>query len=736
MTAYTSDIVITGSRIADGYVDAWLESETDTTATIGWTIGCRQKWAAQYGQEAYAYVDGDYAGYCSGYIWESDKQGNYKNVCSTSGYTTVAKTADARSVPVTVETRVTPIDNVGTVTTDWASKTCYVDIDAIDYEAPYDPTDVSAVRESDNKNIVSWAQDGTGMSGLYPWYGFYILRKTDGGELSRIADVANWEATSYNDTTTSANHFYEYGVQAYGPGGTSEVVLAAGTLYNTPAAPTKITASRLAETKVKLEIENPANTATALDLQRSEDALSWEDIPSVDGSPVTETTDEPGGGTFYYRARNTRGDLASAWSPASNAVVTICAPAAPTLVSPASGSVVSKAQETVTFEHKHNPIDGSGQTAAQYRFSTDKGATYAYYDIEGADEKLAMENSFAVNSEVTWGVRTKGAHEDWGPWSDNRVFFVYQAPSVAFAQPTDGFVVENTPIAIQLQYDDPSGTLASAMLTFSDGSKAVYTRNMGTDTKCVILTKEWTPDNGKVYTLTIAVRSSSTLTASATREISVDFALPQPAGIHVANDPETGYATLVVYVEKAADLEAAKSISIWRESEDGRVLLGENLKAGAGLVDRYAPLNVDYQYTVKSFADSGAANSQEFANKVSTDWSFIYFDGDIARCKWNPQHSHDMSSSAEFVHYMGDTWPTAHMDDFLDETYPVTALVIGRDESRAFRRMMMARKPVVAKLWRGDVFWAVPRLSEKAQQGKAEWWEVSVDLTRVEGDAL
>lgn len=719
-----------GSPTVEADGSAWISSQTDTQAVICVEMASWMVYSGSWVQSSGVVGQP----YCQ---WWGDKQTIFGNGTKTEGtskhykyaYFTVDKTSSAQSVywQTNFHSYIDGTD-LGVKQSDYG----YVSVPAITYYAPNAPSGLTVTRESDNKNVLSWSAPST--TTTKPVTAQLIERRVDGGAWSQIASVGG-SATSYNDTATSPDHSYEYRIRAQNSAGYSGYVTS-GTTYNTPAAPMKVTASRLAETTVALAIENASNTATGIEIQRSADKETVLDTLSFDGSPVTDAVDEPGGGTFYYRARNTRGDLVSEWCPWSEPVVTICAPNAPTLKAPASGKVVSKAQETVIFEHAHNPIDGSGQTAAQYRFSTDDGATYDYYDIEGADERLAMENSFAVNSVVTWGVRTKGAHADWGPWSDNRVFFVYQAPTVAFAQPADGFVVENTPIAIQLQYDDPSGSLVSAALNVSDGVKTAYTRNMGADTGGEIQSTEWTPENGKVYTLTATARSSSTLTATATREIFVNFVLPQPAAIHIENDPETGHASLVVYVEEAADLEAPKSISIWRESEDGRVLLGEGLQAGSAVVDRFAPLNTDYGYIVSSFADSGAANSQEFANRVSTDWAFMYFGDSLARCKWNPKWSHDMDPSAEYVHYMGDTYPTAHMDDFMDEVYPVTALVIGRDESRAFRKMMMAREPVVAKLWRGDVFWAVPKLSENPQQGRAEWFEVSVNLNRVEGDAL
>lgn len=603
--------------------------------------------------------------------------------------------------------------------------------------APYAPSDLTVERVSDNKNTLAWENN---IAAARPYASIKIERSTDGGAWSEIDSIS--AATSYNDTTTTADHSYQYRIRAYNKSGNTDQYSDYDTcdtvLYNTPSAPTGVTASRLAETTVKLEIANAANTATALEVQRSTDASVWETVATIEGSPASETTDEPGGGTFYYRARNNRGDMFSDWSPASNAVVTICAPAAPTLKTPASGVVVPKSQEAVTFAWAHNPIDGSAQTAAKLRYSTDKGQTYTEVPIDGNATSYALENAFAVNAEVTWGVCTKGAHADYGPWSDNRVFFVYQAPSVAFAQPANGFTVENTPIHVALQYGDASGVLANATLTVSDGTKTVYTRNMGIDAECDILAKEWTPDNGKVYTLTVQARSSSSLSASATREISVDFVLPQPAGVYVENDPETGYASLVVYVEEDETLEKPASVSIWRESEEGRVLLAEGLQAGAGVVDKYAPLNIGYQYIVSSFADSGAANSTTFDNLLATKWAFLYFaGGGIARGMWNPDDSWKMDQDVDFVHYIGREHPVAYMRDGMDETHNVAVTLMDREEVRAFRKMMATHEPVVAKLWDSLVFHAVPQLQGKPKATVGSYWgDVGVTLTRIDGEAL
>ena len=357
-------------------MEAWLSSETDTTATIGWKIGCRQKQAALYGQVAYCYVDGTQRGYCEGYLTSSSS--SWKEVCSASGTTTVSKTSAARSVPVTVKTRVQPVSGYGSVTSDYALAAVYVSVKAITYYAPNAPSNCENTRNSDTKNTVSWTVPSA--TTTKPVSSIKVERSTDGGSWSQIASVGG-STTSYSDTATSADHSYAYRVRSCNSAGYSSYATS-GTTYNTPSAPTGITVSRLAERTVSLAITNTARTATALELQRSSDQSAWEDVAVISGSPVTATEDEPGGGTFYYRARNTRGSLVSDWSPASNAVVTVCAPNAPTLVAPASGVTVSMATTELSFSWRHSPADGSAQTQAELRYRAQAGEEAAA-DEEG-----------------------------------------------------------------------------------------------------------------------------------------------------------------------------------------------------------------------------------------------------------------------------------------------------------------------------------------------------------------
>lgn len=595
--------------------------------------------------------------------------------------------------------------------------------------APAAPTGCVNTRNSDSKNTVSWK---LGANAAVTYANVEVYRSVDGGAWSKAATVAK-AATSWADTSCSANHSYRYRVRAINATGPSGYATS-GITYNTPAAPSKITPSRTGETSVKIDVENPANTATALELQRSPDGSEWSESKTYTGI-VTTLVDEPGGGTWVYRARNTREPLASAWSPVSAPVVTMCAPAAPTLVEPPRGQVVESSAAEIVFVWRHNPLDGSAQTAAEVRYSIDGGETWE--TVKAAAEQTAtIANAFKVNAEVTWSVRTKGAHADFGPFSGNCVFSVKQAPSVAFTKPSAGFVIENTPVFVELQYDDASGDYAGGVLTIERAG--IVERTFDMPTKALDVPADvWLPQDGAVYTFRASVRSTSTLIASAEREVTVDFVLPQAADLTVSPDPETGRVEVVCNLADAEGRAPAVSIDLWRVSKSGRVLLGKGLREGAGVVDAYAPLNEGYAYDAVTFADSGAACATTFESRIETSWSFMYFGQDMARGKWNPKHSYSINPYAEYVRYAGLKFPVAYMEDRTDESHSVAFVLENLEEIDAFRRMMVACEPVVSKLHNGEVFHAVPRISVSEHlSSRSLYGEVSVDLTVVDGDAL
>ena len=597
--------------------------------------------------------------------------------------------------------------------------------------APTAPTNVTNTRNSDTSNTIAWTNPSAVITTTT------IQRSVDGGSFATLTTISG-SATSYTDTTTSANHYYAYKVAVANSSG-SATSSASGTTYNTPAAPTSLTLSRESSSTVLVTIANPAVTATALELQRSTDASTWTTVSTTTGSPVTSVTDTPGGGTFYYRARNTRSDLASAYTQAASPVVTLQAPAAPTLTAPASGAVVSTATTPIVFTWTHNTIDGSAQTAAELQYSTDSGSTWTTVTVNSSDQSYELANSFATNATVMWRVRTKGAYSAYGEYSASRSFTVYTPPTLSWTSP--GSTVDNMPISLELAYSDASGTLAALTVTAADSNgQTVHTVAMGTATSASIEAADWLPTDGETYTLTAKARSTSSLTTAVETSFTVAFVLPDNAVATVTNDPDTDRPTVQVAIDEGSGAASAVSISVYRVSANGRVLLASGLSDGAVITDIYAPLNSVYTYEATSFSAGGAVATTTTSNIIRTSrWHAIFADGEgDAAAVWNPTGSINMRRPQKTrVQYAGRTYPVSYDGTALGDARSMAWTLETLDERDAFMALIADGGRGVYKSCDGDVFHADFELTLSAEFTTPNiYGRAQVSITRIEGEAV
>lgn len=708
-------------------LDVSIASQTDTTATLSWALYYVAPYALSSSvNKSYKAVVGG-STVASGTFSVGGKTGTHT---IASGTKAVSKKSSAQTVSFSCSMDINAYWNSvyqGTI-----SASGSISVAAITVYAPIAPSSVSHVRNSDAKNTLSWVSEA---DTTHPYSSLKVQRQVDGGAWSDLASV-DVSATGYADSSTSANHRYAYRLVATNGKGSATSAASAAT-HNTPAAPTSVTASRLAETTVSLAIANPANTATALEIQRSADAAAWATVATVEGT-VTAATDEPGGGTFYYRARNTRGSLVSAWSPASNAVVTITPPAAPTVASPASGAVIPADAASVAVSWLHNPIDGSAQTAAEVDYSTDGGASWATTAITGSAQSCELPNGFTANDYVSIRVRTRGAHEDFGPYSATRTFSIRQAPTTYFREPSG--TIGNMPIDVDIAYSDVSGNLAQATLEILDASGAtVYTRDLGTETAFSIEAADFLPENGQSYTLRATVRSSSSLSSSATSAIEIDFIEPMEAALLIVPDAETGFSTVVVTIVDDESKEPSDSVSVFRVANGERVPIAQGVHAGDSVIDRYAPLRTDYVYEAISFAESGAYSATAFDARIQTPYFFVYSGGIVAKAKANPSGAISVSRpSKRRVHYAGRRWPVSY-DDMGNtaEQRNFSATLESKADADAFIDIMRNGGRCVYKSADGDVMHAdvSVRLSPD-YAAKTKYGAVELTLDRIDGEAL
>ena len=603
---------------------------------------------------------------------------------------------------------------------------------------PPNATTITATRNSDTSVSLAWA----GASGVKE--SVKVERSTDGGSYSEIASVSG-TATSYTDSSTSADHAYTYRIryynqQAYGSySSTSSVTMA-------PAAPSSISLERADATDVNVTLSNTSGVATSIEWQESLDnGSTWSASSTVSGSPVTSFTASTSGGTVLIRVRNVNSVGSSGWI-VSEPIVTITPPAAPTLVSPTG--VFNMAAGSVTFTWLHNPKDGSAQTAAELQYSTNGGTSWTTVTLTTAQSYTLNPIPFSAGATVTWRARTKGADANYGDYASSKQFTCYQVPSLNFVASNPPATITAMPIPIEVTYADPQGiACASASISVQKDGRTLFTEPLtiaGNSLTGSITASELLPANGESYTVVVTARSGTSLQATANMVISVSYTPPVEGDLGITNDPNTGYVSLIAEYTNDGVTPDAESITVIRVNPDGStVTLLENGESGAGITDMYAPLNTPYRYQVVTYASSGAYAVREFDNTLESLYWFAYWNNSgtqqIARCKWEPAGNYSLSRpEKKRVWYPGRKWPVSYDSTAMEQTHSMSWQVVdAEDWENGFKKLMDDGGRGVYKGCDGWVFRAdfdykaTPNYTSTTKIG-----QIDLTITRIDGERL
>ena len=604
--------------------------------------------------------------------------------------------------------------------------------------APADPASITNTRNSDTSNTATWT--GTVSSR-------WRLQRIEDGTMT-----GEWTFPSvltYTDTLTSAGHSYVYRVrnETVPPAGESFMLASdwktSSATYNSPAAPTAIGGARIAASTVRVTLSNTASTSTGLEVQASTDPADWSGaISQTYVGAGLQTADITGiSGTYYFRARNTRGALVSDWSPISDPVVTLTAPNPPTLTSPANGSIHNyTASQSLVLSFVHNPVDGSAQTAAEVDYSTDGGSTWTTVSLTTQTSTTLTLTASSLGKTYTWRARTKGADPSWSDYSDTRTVTVYQQPTVTIAlEDGNGVDVTNGTLSdMPLSYTATvtgtgAGTLSSGTIAIGNYTEAgTVSSNTLTGS---ITPAEAQPTNGVMYTFTATVLMSTGLTGTGSVTVTTAFADPQAGTLTI--DETDGIVTLTAGLAAAEPGEAAAdSISIYRDG----VLLASGLSNGDTITDVYAPLNKAFEYRVVTYSAAGAYRSVSYPYTLASQkWVAIWANGaKRAEAIWNPAGQISVTRPQKTrINYIGRAYPVSYDGTAINDTRSTSWLLLTLDERDAFLDLMADGGRGVYKSADGDVYRAdfdlrfSPTYTTEASYGTA-----TITITRIDGGAL
>lgn len=150
--------------------------------------------------------------------------------------------------------------------------------------------------------------------------GYRIERSVDGSTWSQVGTTIA-DITSFQNTGLAGGTSYYYRVFAvatFGESPASATAMGTTEALAIPAAPTSVSAAKLAKNKMKVTWTDNATNESGFNIQRSTDGKTWKQIGAVPAN-ATSYTDSIRSGAYYYRvsAYNAAGE--SAFSDAAYA---------------------------------------------------------------------------------------------------------------------------------------------------------------------------------------------------------------------------------------------------------------------------------------------------------------------------------------------------------------------------------------------------------------------------------
>ena len=225
----------------------------------------------------------------------------------------------------------------------------------------------------------------------------------------------------------------------------------------------------------------------------------------------------------------------------------------------------------------------------------------------------------------------------------------------------------------------------------SDGYIHIYDTSFNTGTSEEISAAAHTATNGVILYYELETPTTDASTSISTMQVGTALTV------------ETELDSTFELTTWNGDVEAV-SLSVFRVNPDGtRKLLLERGESGAGILDMYAPLNTPYSYEVVTYGANEAIATTTHPNVLRSGWWFVYWDGKVAKAKWNPNGTKSVSRpQQELVDYIGRKFPVSYDGTAVREEGSTDFQIIDREYAKAFYDMVAERGSGVYKSGDGE----------------------------------
>lgn len=669
--------------MADGYgnqvgywrchVSAWVTSHTDTTDTIH----VEARWQS-------VAAGWDYSGWVAATVWINGQQVNHtgnsgnkyinnSEVTVLTGDLTVAKTDGARNITCSASIAWNGFHPGA------SNASCSVPVGGINYKAPNPPKNVKWTRVDDTKINNTW-QANYDNGALKPWKQIILTKREgrDGGNWGTWSDqgggkgtVLNWDATNYSWTGLRSNARYQFSAYARNQAGDSSHV-DSQVIYTTPAAPKSVTAVKTGDRTVQVTADATNTYTWSIDFERQVNGGDWETISTgLVGTKITFTDTNAPGGTLRYRARCWRfiygdgGDGLFGAYTTSNEVTTITPPLAPT-VSCDQGAV-APTNTALVLRWTPNHPDGTAQTSAEVEVTAQSGDTTTT-TITGDSTQWTRTASLQTVGTVKFRVRTKGLDPDWGAWSAYVEVRIANPPSVVINGPASP--VTAMPFTIAWSVADVTGVSMQTVEILRD-SNIVYSVSPVTDVRELQITSaDFLPSNGDQLQIRVSVRGGSTLTATASILVDVEYTPPDYPQVNIQFNDDCAAVVNVVF-GTGDGVPETKYATVYRVNPDGsEKLIVDNLMDGQQCIDVLPPLNTEFAYRVTSHAESGSTQDKIVSTVCESGFAVLNYGADAGS---SLLLGYDLSVDHRVSHSTSEFW-FASGDSSLPVSYSTSQL--------------------------------------------------------------
>lgn len=186
------------------------------------------------------------------------------------------------------------------------------------YTTPTAPSDAANSYVADNNISISWTDNSAYEDG------FKIERSTDGGDYSQIDTDT---ASPYSDTTTSANHKYQYRVRVYKDSLNSSYSTAGSEVYTTPSTPTNAALQNISGTSMELSWTDNSAYESGFRIENSTNGINFSEVGTAAANATSYSCSALSPNTqYWFRVRSYIGDLFSSYATVAYSAYTIGTP--------------------------------------------------------------------------------------------------------------------------------------------------------------------------------------------------------------------------------------------------------------------------------------------------------------------------------------------------------------------------------------------------------------------------